>query len=569
MLSEMFSSSQLAQAAATTTTGILDSQIITWNHRWQQRMQTADHETDEKQPQINAADVDFVNNLHQYNNNYSQQWHNFVADETNSHFRGFHSEESGVHQYNWIPGSSTSNCEEDDHHQNYDHNNQVSNYHGQGLSLSLSNSSAMRPLGTGLIKFEDVRMGNHDQGQFVVGFGASLEKVNVMRNSKYGKAAKELLEEICSTTSLGLTKNQSTVNPNSGKTVDPSTDRTAVGSCCTTSSLSKGNFSTLSAADKSEYQRRKVKLISMLDEVDGRYRSYREKMRGMVNSFDSVMGYGGAKTYTTMAQKAMSRHFRSVRNSVVEQLKATCEMLGEKEVGGSYGITKGETPRLKALDQSVRQQKAIQQMGMGMLGDLEAWRPQRGLPERSLNILRAWLFDHFLNPYPSDADKHLLSRQTGLSKNQVSNWFINARVRLWKPMVEEMYQRDAKEEEPETTATDTEQKLNSADQDQTAASPLTHSSLEGPSTFSAQRAPQHVINAPSSQADTFIINSNGNKFFDSSAQSYPWLSAEASVVNPSEFVFGRINGDVSLTLGLRHAGNAQEGQVPTREFRTC
>jgi hypothetical protein len=23
---------------------------------------------------------------------------------------------------------------------------------------------------------------------------------------------------------------------------------------------------------------------------------------------------------------------------------------------------------------------------------------------------------------------------------QVSNWFINARVRLWKPMIEEMYQ---------------------------------------------------------------------------------------------------------------------------------
>jgi hypothetical protein len=23
---------------------------------------------------------------------------------------------------------------------------------------------------------------------------------------------------------------------------------------------------------------------------------------------------------------------------------------------------------------------------------------------------------------------------------QVSNWFINARVRLWKPMIEEMYE---------------------------------------------------------------------------------------------------------------------------------
>lgn len=36
----------------------------------------------------------------------------------------------------------------------------------------------------------------------------------------------------------------------------------------------------------------------------------------------------------------------------------------------------------------------------------------------------------------------MLARQTGLSRGQVSNWFINARVRLWKPMVEEMYKEE-------------------------------------------------------------------------------------------------------------------------------
>ncbi|KAA8520854.1 hypothetical protein F0562_011527 [Nyssa sinensis] len=75
------------------------------------------------------------------------------------------------------------------------------------------------------------------------------------------------------------------------------------------------------------------------------------------------------------------------------------------------------------------------------------WRPQRGLPERSVSVLRAWLFEHFLHPYPSDVDKHILARQTGLSRSQVSNWFINARVRLWKPMVEEMYLEEAKEQD--------------------------------------------------------------------------------------------------------------------------
>lgn len=35
---------------------------------------------------------------------------------------------------------------------------------------------------------------------------------------------------------------------------------------------------------------------------------------------------------------------------------------------------------------------------------------------------------------------------------QVSNWFINARVRLWKPMVEEMYLEELKEKESAAAA---------------------------------------------------------------------------------------------------------------------
>ncbi|KAK7301923.1 hypothetical protein RJT34_12800 [Clitoria ternatea] len=47
-----------------------------------------------------------------------------------------------------------------------------------------------------------------------------------------------------------------------------------------------------------------------------------------------------------------------------------------------------------------------------------AWRPQRGLPERSVSVLRAWLFEHFLHPYPKDSDKHMLAKQIGLTCSQ-------------------------------------------------------------------------------------------------------------------------------------------------------
>ncbi|WVZ55235.1 hypothetical protein U9M48_005923 [Paspalum notatum var. saurae] len=175
--------------------------------------------------------------------------------------------------------------------------------------------------------------------------------------------------------------------------------------------------------------------------VDRRYRRYCEQMRALSGGFEAVAGERAAAAYTALASRTISRHFRSLRDGIVAQLQAARKALGEKDVAVP-GMTRGDTPRLRVLDQCIRQQKALTQAGM-----LEShpWRPQRGLPERAVTILRAWLFEHFLHPYPSDVDKHILARQTGLSRSQVSNWFINARVRLWKPMVEEMYVEEMKD----------------------------------------------------------------------------------------------------------------------------
>ncbi|XWS56636.1 hypothetical protein CRYUN_Cryun09bG0102900 [Craigia yunnanensis] len=63
----------------------------------------------------------------------------------------------------------------------------------------------------------------------------------------------------------------------------------------------------------------------------------------------------------------------------------------------------------------------------------------RGLLDHAVAMLKTWLSELFLHPYPIDTKKLMLARQTGLSMTQVSNWFINVRVRLWKPIVEEMH----------------------------------------------------------------------------------------------------------------------------------
>lgn len=543
---------------------------------------------------------------------------------------------------------------------------------GQGLSLSLSSSlqhleaakaEELRSMGEGGILFFNQGGGSssssqyppykthhhqalhhlqspNSQQQVQVGFGSSLGMVNVLRNSKYAKAAQELLEDFCSVgRGHHLKKNKlgkiNNTNPNSNPT----------GTGGGNSSSSSKDLPPLSAADRLEHQRRKVKLLSMLDEVDRRYNHYCEQMQMVVNSFDLVMGFGSAVPYTALAQKAMSRHFRCLKDAIAAQLKNSCELLGEKDAGGTSGVTKGETPRLRLLEQSLRQQRAFHQMGMM---EQEAWRPQRGLPERSVNILRAWLFEHFLHPYPSDADKHLLARQTGLSRNQVSNWFINARVRLWKPMVEEMYQQEAKEEgeeremspddaniaaqtptPPNTTATNTTT-TTATTSTATAATATTATAAAAAITATSKRS---EINGSENDPSLIAINRqcfSENQAKLSSNSSFPSATPIMPISNTSQAItavtpppllshsfqtirepdaagcrrgrvgggggvalvgadygttvttgnnaeigstlirFGTSAGDVSLTLGLRHAGNLPEKSTfSVRDFGGC
>ncbi|KAB2042911.1 hypothetical protein ES319_D02G250400v1 [Gossypium barbadense] len=233
-------------------------------------------------------------------------------------------------------------------------------------------------------------------------------------NSKYLKAAQQLLDEVVNV-------------PKALKQIDGEKNR--MKSCKEGDERSKNVLSNqqessnniqkeLSHAERQELQSKLTKLLSMLDEVDRRYKQYYHQMQIVVSSFDAIAGCGAAKPYTAVAQQTISRHFRCLKDTINGQIQAT-----RKRVW----IT-----RLRYVEQQLRQQKALQQLGMM---PQHAWRPQRGLPESSVSILRAWLFEHFLHPYPKDSEKIMLARQTGLTRSQVSNWFINARVRLWKPMI--------------------------------------------------------------------------------------------------------------------------------------
>ncbi|KAI7726646.1 hypothetical protein M8C21_006114 [Ambrosia artemisiifolia] len=289
---------------------------------------------------------------------------------------------------------------------------------------------------------------------------------SVLRESKFLKPAQQLLNEVCDVGFDG-------------------------GSCFNyMADLNVADYSN-TGTDAVRFESKRYKLIALLEEVYKRYKYYYRQIQAVIASFDTV---AGAAPFAMLDLKAMSKHFCNLNNAITDQLQVTKEAYK-----GSYG-------------QSVANNMDHQLV----------WRPQRGLPKQAVTVLRAWLFDHFLHPYPTDTDKQMLAAQTGLSRNQVSNWFINARVRLWKPMVEEVHTLETRQL-PKTSS-------DLQDQD---TSPLGNSFSSCP--------PKRTKN-DDKYSDCHMMEGN-NKEYINLYESFPTYYSSA-------------NREVSLTLGLHQNNNA-------------
>ncbi|KAL5225128.1 hypothetical protein ABZP36_011767 [Zizania latifolia] len=365
-----------------------------------------------------------------------------------------------------------------------------------------------------------------------------------LRSSKYLGPVKELLVEFCSLQGdLPHAMDGTKRAPKMGKWDD--VDGSSSSTC-------PWGILSLSSMDLLDLERRKARLLSMVEEVDRRYRRYREQMRAAEASFEAVAGGGAAQVYTKLALRAMSRHFRCLRDALAAQVRALRKATGEKTtrdggVAAAPGATKGDTPRLRVLDQCLRRQQRAFQLSGAV--DSFPWRPQRGLPETAVSVLRAWLFEHFLHPYPNDVDKHILARQTGLSRSQVSNWFINARVRLWKPMIEDMYKEET---EPESA--------DHGKKNPSGSTVTAHAAGSGASKHLAQPH-DHKITLNTTSSSTRAIAALGQISRQQLRGGNP--NNSSSLIPPDDDVGGhqrvpflhRYNNDsggaVSLTLGLQ------------------
>ncbi|KAF3439471.1 hypothetical protein FNV43_RR17749 [Rhamnella rubrinervis] len=323
----------------------------------------------------------------------------------------------------------------------------------QGLSLSLSSqqtvyrtlSAAEHEIPTTYTSPTAVVLaGNSHSSSASAVVSGGIGVHSVLLGSKYLKIVQELLDEV-----INVEKEiKAAADKSAERTKTKSTKMTRESTPVIGSEGSSKEGAELTTARRHELEMKKAKLINMLDEVEHRYRQYHHQMHIVNSSFEQAAGCGSAKSYTAIALQTISKQFRCLKNAISAQIKATSKGLGEDDqcLGAKL-----EGSRLRYVDHQLRQQRALQQLGMNYIQHSNnPWRPQRGLPEPAVSVLRAWLFEHFLHPYPKDSEKVLLAKQTGLTRSQVSNWFINARVRLWKPMVEEMYLEETKDQQEQS-----------------------------------------------------------------------------------------------------------------------
>nr|XP_043606807.1 homeobox protein ATH1 [Erigeron canadensis] len=168
---------------------------------------------------------------------------------------------------------------------------------------------------------------------------------------------------------------------------------------------------------------KKKHLLALLEMVDERYNQYLDEIHTVISAFHTVTELD-PQIHSCFALHTITFFYKNLREKLSNHILS---------MGADFSTM---DPGEEELSSFVPKQWALQQLRRK---DHQLWRPQRGLPEKSVSVLRAWMFQNFLHPYPKDAEKQLLAVKSGLTRSQVSNWFINARVRLWKPMIEEMY----------------------------------------------------------------------------------------------------------------------------------
>lgn len=141
--------------------------------------------------------------------------------------------------------------------------------------------------------------------------------------------------------------------------------------------------------------------------VSRSFKHYNQQIQMAISSFKSVGGLSAAMPFLKSSMKSITKHFRFLRGVISDQLLTVSKNLSEVEVRSVDHFE--SSSGMKFLDQALLRRNTEESSVLGGFVENQTrncnsshnqatWKPQRGLPERAVAVLRAWLFDHFLHP---------------------------------------------------------------------------------------------------------------------------------------------------------------------------
>ncbi|CAL9097828.1 unnamed protein product [Musa textilis] len=195
---------------------------------------------------------------------------------------------------------------------------QISNQ-GFSLSLSSSSSSSLRlPTSRHHIASRPAHMGPF------TGYAAVLDR------SRFLGPARKLLEEACHVGQQAA-GGDSSGSGGGGQELLPGAD--PPGESLVDHGLADHGMDDDRPIFGMDQQWKKTRLVSMVDEVFRRYKQYYHQVQAVITSFESVAGLSAAAPFASMALKAMSKHFRCLKNMISDQLRRSNNGVGDEGIG--------------------------------------------------------------------------------------------------------------------------------------------------------------------------------------------------------------------------------------------
>jgi hypothetical protein len=184
------------------------------------------------------------------------------------------------------------------------------------------------------------------------------------------------------------------------------------------------------------------------------------------------------------------------------------------------------------------------------------------LPGNVVGYLKAWLMssDHINHPYPTEKEKAQMVADTGIELKRLNNWFVNNRIRYWKPRMEALQ----RQHQPNKDTVRTEaNKIAPA----SLVSQSPRVDVGAPNWFEQVakmlpelQSPSHQTLAPCSPSSAHAVSDASTSANDSSTSSDDGdVSDDSSVVNYS--------GKTRVKEAVLHESKSSTNNASTRSIR--